>query len=318
MKNVIKSIIFVIILFFLIEGITYFLIPHQNIKKYGVLKTSLYEILSEEENTIDSLFIGDSLIYSAVSPMEVWHNYGYTMFVEASAAQLINDSYKYLEVGIESQHPQIVFFEANVLYRNPKNKAWYFDLYSKMESSVPILKYHNNWKKVMFKFLNNNDSFKNINVYKGYKYVTKVQSAQIKDYMHVTTKAKKLPAGNEEIFQKMLKLCEKENVELVLVSTPNMRSWNYSKHLGITNLAQKYNIEFIDLNIHNPLNIDWHQETKDMGDHLNHLGAIKVSNFLGQYLQETNLLIDHRGDQKYASWDESYKIYKNNLEEIIG
>ncbi len=315
MKNVIKSILFVLILVLILEGLTYLLVPQKNLKKYGMLKIANNEILSETENTIDAVVIGDSLIYTSISPMEIWNNYGYTMFDVANAAQLIKDSYKNLQYIVESQHPKIVFFEANVLYRNPKNKAWYLELYKNAEHSFPIFNYHNNWKKVLFKFLNNDNNFNEINANKGYKYITTVKKAKNKDYMKLTTKAKKIPDVNVEYFEKMVDYCRKNNVKLVLISTPNMKSWSYAKHLGAQNLANINKIEFIDLNIDNILNIDWQTETKDKGDHLNYKGAIKVSNYLGNYLQESNLFVDHRNDKNYDSWNMSYEIYSKELEQ---
>ena len=315
MKNVIKSIIFIVILICLLEVSAYFLLPQRNIKKYGLLKIANYEILSEKEESIDAVIIGDSLVYSSTSPMEIWHNYGYTMFDCANAAQLIKDSYKNLQLAVQSQHPKIVFFEANVLYRNPKNKSFFLDIYKTAENSFPIFNYHNNWKKVLFKFLNNDKIFSEENAYKGYKYNRTVKKAKSKNYMKVTKKAKKIPDVNIEYFEKMVKYSIDNNVKLILISTPNMKSWSYAKHLGAQALASKYNIEFIDLNVDNILNINWRKETKDKGDHLNYQGALKVSNFIGKYLQDTGLFKDHRLDPDYELWNESYQIYNQTLKE---
>ena len=71
MKNVIKSVLFVGILIFLLEFSAYIMLPQKNIKKYGLFNIANYEILSETENTIDTVIIGDSLVYSAYIPMEI-------------------------------------------------------------------------------------------------------------------------------------------------------------------------------------------------------------------------------------------------------
>ena len=65
-----------------------------------------------------------------------------------------------------------------------------------------------------------------------------------------------------------------------------------------------YDLEYYDLNELDM--IDWSKETRDGGEHLNYNGAKKVSNYLGEYIKNTGLVEDHRGDKKYASWQEAY------------
>ncbi len=312
MKNVFKSIMFMIILFFLIIIITYFLLPRDSVRKYGIIKTSVYEILGEKEDSIDAVVIGDSLIYSGISPMEIWHNFGITVFDLAKSAELISSSYKNFEMAIKSQHPKLIFFEGNVLYRESKNKPWFYVWEELYKTYFPITKYHNNWKKYLFTNLNDSMNYSKINIYKGFKYITKSKPGKKLDYMKEKEKIE-VPKENQEYFHKIYELCQKNNVKLVLISTPNMKSWNYGKYLGTKDLALKYNLEYIDLNINNPLNIDWKTESRDAGSHLNYKGALKLSQFIGKYLKETNLFTDKREDSNYASWNEAYDIYKEGL-----
>ena len=51
------------------------------------------------------------------------------------------------------------------------------------------------------------------------------------------------------------------------------------------------------------LGIDWKNDTLDKGDHLNLSGAHKVTDYMTMYLQEHYMLPDHRGDEKFTSWD---------------
>ena len=59
------------------------------------------------------------------------------------------------------------------------------------------------------------------------------------------------------------------------------------------------------------IQIDWNNDTKDAGDHLNYSGAAKVTNYLGEYLNNRDILTDHREDEKYHSWVEAYDRCKN-------
>ena len=68
--------------------------------------------------------------------------------------------------------------------------------------------------------------------------------------------------------------------------------------------AGKYGIPYLDFNQKlKELGIDWKSDTLDKGDHLNLSGAHKVTDYMTAYLQEHYMLPDHRGDEKFTSWD---------------
>lgn len=310
---VVKSILFALIFALIYYGLSYLLIPGNNTKKYGIIKTGEFEILQEEENTIDAIFIGDSVVYSAISPMEIWNEFGYTIFDCVGMSQLTPISYEMLYESIESQHPKVAFFEADVLFRDEKNIPIdrYFD--QTFKKFFPLSTYHNNWKEKTLKFLNTGDDFTELNVYKGYKYIHKIKGVTEQKELKETKKAMRIHKANLDAFQKMVDLSEEKNVKLVLITNPNYYNFTYERYNAISKLAKKYGLEYIDLNKDNPLKIDWTKETKDRGVHLNYWGAKKVSKFIGEYLKKTGLLEDHRNDEKYQSWNEAYRIYKNNL-----
>ena len=57
--------------------------------------------------------------------------------------------------------------------------------------------------------------------------------------------------------------------------------------------------------------IDWARDTRDRGDHLNYAGAVKVSSFLGKYLQDTYGLADQRDAAHDNSWNDALGRYRN-------
>lgn len=300
MKNVFKSILFIVILIFLIDILNWFLIP-----SFNPFSKNNFEISSEKKDTVDILFLGDSLVYSSISPMEIWNNFGYTSFDCAGAAMIIPDAYDYLKYAIEKQHPKVVMMEANILFRDPEKRQLSVTLANKAKELMPIVTYHNNWKKYL-----EIGSMENwININKGYKYITKVKSGKNEDYMAYNTNKELIPEGNYRYFDKIIKLCEENNIKLVLIGCPSQLSWKYTKHNTATKIAKKYNLEFIDLNIEN-IGINWIKDTKDRGAHLNNTGSKKVSIFLGNYIKNNNLVIDHRNDEKYKDWNTAYKLYE--------
>ena len=130
--------------------------------------------------------------------------------------------------------------------------------------------------------------------------------------MKYSNKYREIPDGNMEQFMKIVDLCFENNIKLVLVSFPTQNAWGYRKHNTIDKLARENNLEFLDLNLVD-LKIDWRIDTKDDGSHLNYTGAKKVSDYIGNYLQETGLVSSHKNDINYKSWQKAFEIYKKNL-----
>ena len=312
MKKAIKGIIFVLLFCVLTEAISVALLPWEKVKKYGLYNTSAYEIVAEKDDSVDAIFLGDSLVYSSISPMEIWDGYGYTCYDCAQPAQIMPYAYDYLKVAIDSQHPKIVFIEANILFRDPDKLPLYKKIAYRIENYIPIIKYHSNWKKY---FTHDKNSWLNVN--KGYIYITGIKASK-KDplnYMDVNDEVEvSILPENKECFEDMISMCEENNIKLVLLAVPSQKSWSRSKYNMVKELANEKDIEFIDFNLDNDLEIDWATETKDKGNHLNYWGAKKVSDFLGEYMESTGLLENHKNDPYYKSWHTAYSIYKEKLQ----
>lgn len=150
--------------------------------------------------------------------------------------------------------------------------------------------------------------------YKGYRYENKVATAALKDYMKQTDQKAKISAINQYYVEQMIKLCRKNNVELILVSTPSIKNWNYAKHNGIQALADQYGLEYYDLNLMpDQVKIDWKKDTRDKGDHLNHTGAVQVSDWLGAFFHSKNTLTDHRQETAYSRWNDALGRYDQQI-----
>ena len=122
----------------------------ENIKEFGLIKTSEYEILGEAKNSVDAIIVGDSLVYSSVIPMEIYGKYGYTVFDCAEAAFILPDAYDYYKVAMESQKPKVAILGGNMFFRNTRKRKWYVKYERALKKAMPLLNYHNNWKNVLF------------------------------------------------------------------------------------------------------------------------------------------------------------------------
>lgn len=78
---------------------------------------SMAQIQKQKKNSIDMIVVGDSLSYSAISPMQLWNSYGYSSFVCAQSGQRIQETYSMLQTAFENQKPKLVIMETNPMFR---------------------------------------------------------------------------------------------------------------------------------------------------------------------------------------------------------
>ena len=132
--------------------------------------------------------------------------------------------------------------------------------------------------------------------------------------MKETTERQEIPEFARIYMEKITELCRKNDISLVLMSAPSPKNYNYRKHNALQEYADAQGLPYIDLNLKTKeIGIDWKQDSYDKGDHLNVYGAQKVTAYMGKYLKENYDLLDHRGDPKYADWEQMEKKYREKL-----
>ncbi len=274
------------------------------------------DLRNEEENTIDVIFAGDSECYSAFSPVQMWQEYGFTSFLCATSAQRLCDTYRLLETAFETQSPKVVVVNTNCMYRSASDEKKSDDKYIKaLGEYVPVFRYHSRWKTFMSQNILNEDAIENQNEdqkLKGFRVRKSTKSYEGGEYMKETDKKKEISALALDYMEKIKALCEENDCELILVSIPSAKNWNYEKHNAVEEWANAQELTYVDLNLHlEEMGVDWKEDTKDKGDHLNFDGAKKVSTYFGKYLSETYALEDHRTDEEYQEWNDNTELLKD-------
>ena len=311
-KRILAFFLFAVFLIAILLAASFVFMPKNNMSEFGMEEAQANGILGEKENTIDVLVLGDSESYSAITPMQIWKDAGYTAYVCGTSAQALNYTSVLLRRAFEKQQPKVVILETNAIYRKiSSNQA----VGTELANYFSVFQYHNRWKSLGLHDFTGKAKFTWTDDYKGYRYRTKVDPARQKEYMKPTDKAAGIPNLNIQYVREMKQFCDENGSRLVLVSTPSTVNWNFQRHNGIQKLANDIGCEYMDLNLMNDrIQIDWSKDTRDKGDHLNHFGAVKVSRFLSEYLKGTGLLTDHREDPAYAKWNDSLKKYETAVE----
>ena len=268
-------------------------------------------ITNEKSNSLDVLFIGNSIAYSAFSPLHFWKESGFTSYVLATPGQRLCDTYAIVNNALKTQSPKVIVLETNSFYRDigiyQNEKDYIFNLYAKI---FPLLQYHSFYKSESDSTYYEKNSF-----YKGFQpsEVSYAMQNPFSEHINRELKEELIPKANLKYLDMLCTICKKNNIILVLISVPTINNWDYGRHLGIEKWAKQQHLGYMDMNLlPDQGGIDWTRDTRDGGDHMNTYGARIVSNFVADYIKKNIVLPDHRSDPEYASWNndcKSVKIY---------
>jgi len=277
----------------------------------AVKKTS-EQLDVEKKNSLDALFVGDSLVYTSVSPLQLYHEYGFTSYNCGTQGQRMCDSYALIKNAFDNQNYKVVVLDVTSITRLG-------GIYEDNDSSLtllnnifPVFHYHLVYKllKSPGQIVSGEDDLKNTYgyKYKGYSAKRGVKPYRgRKDYMSNRTENDNPTSTAINYLKKISDLCKEHNVPLLLVNLPSPKNWNGACHEHMQKIADENGYNYIDFNEYSDeIGLDWNKDTFDKGDHLNFEGSVKVSNYLGKYLKEHYDLADHRQDQNYSEWDELY------------
>lgn len=267
-------------------------------------------VSAEKKNTIDVLVAGDSESYTSVSPMDLWDRAGIAAYDCGQPGQRIQETYYILKTAFRTQSPKLVLFETNTMFRDPgflKNVQ--LSLTEPLAYHFPVIKYHNAWKAL---FDGPGGPKKS---YKGFEIRDKVVSYEgDEEYMKETKDKAQIPEVVRIYMEKIKRLCEKNGADLLLVSAPSPKNYNYKKHNSLEEYARENDLPYVDLNMKfRDIGIDWKQDSYDRGDHLNISGARKVTAYMGKYLSDNYDLPDRRNDDGWREWDNLAREYLEEL-----
>ena len=295
------------------------------------------EFYELEPNTVDVLFFGSSVGVTAFSPMELYNNYGITSYNLSSEEQSLPVSYFWLQEALRTQHPKVVMVEPFFLF---SYHGYYYDPLNTSETSVrqsmdpmkwspvkinaireiceldetynalsyffPIIRYHDRWKYINLEELSQKNERGLMGYSPGFK--THVKGVTYEPFERLyDTKLEAQPVMMQYL-TRMAELCREEKINFVVVKTP-ATAHILEKNNTIHEFTDQYGGDFIDFNesevYYDGLDY-WYEDDNSDAEHTNHWGAVKVMDYLGNYLVEECGLEPHE-DEQWASLDEPYQ-----------
>lgn len=321
--NLIRFVFVIIfIIFFIFVSSNCFFATETN--KYPKRNQFFQNITAEEKNTIDVLFVGDSTVLNAVSPIVLWQNNKITSYNISYSIMQPKEAYFDTLKVFETQSPKYVFLEASFLVdvvnkdvflqwkANDRIMLLNNQITGYIEKIFPTIRYKNSLKDMSFKEIIRKKP-KSINsIYKGYNYskhsIPFVEGTEFNETGEIN-----FVNNGDNYFYLLKDYCDKNNCELILFSLPHISSWREDKHNKIAELADKENIKYIDYHLNSNKLIDefsWKTDTQDGGAHLNFSGATKTTKAIGDYLvNELGMEPTKLTKEQAEKWDNDTKLF---------
>ncbi len=333
-----KIVIFLTVAAVVFCGINILVRPYWN--EHYDSESGFYE---EPKNTIETLFLGSSIMGDDVSPMELYENYGICAYNLGMESQPVMASYFWLE-EVYNRHSETldtVVLDVSMLRRDP-GEAWYVksteymrlskaklhflkayyedDPLAALDNLIPVLSYHENWKSLTLTDFSKEDVDPNLCL-RGYRWRINSVLQTGSSYTDISVPLYVVEDEAEDevdetallYLQKMKSFCDRHDIKLVLTKTPHLgdTAWSDESHNMVQAIADEYQLDFIDFNYLpyiDELDFNFAAETYD-STHMNYYGVVKFTEWWGKYLTEECGNRDIRGEESYAFMEDELEDY---------
>ena len=280
----------------------------------------------------DVIFIGDCEVYANYSPMEMYRTHGITAYIRGTSQQLIWQSYYILKETLDYETPRVVVLNVNAMrHSEPVKEAFHrltIDQMRWSEEKVGIIRAsmteEETFLSYVFPILRYHSRFDELTA-EDWEYLFKVKDNTWNGYL-VNKNIKPvggLPAMRPladyrfadvcyEYLDKITALCREKGAELILVKAPSLYPYWYEEYdAQMSEYAEKNGLSYYNFTeCVDEIGLDFQVDTYDAGLHLNHTGALKLSEYFAGILAEIHGVEDRRNDPGIAAiYDEKLIRY---------
>lgn len=266
------------------------------------------------EDAFEVIGYGSSHMWRGFSPMEMYEKYGIGAYNYGCNWQHINTTALFLKDSLRTQSPKVALIETYLVNEllidtNVDGEIYYTreisnfagkqkylkqcfgnDMERYLSYYMPLCAFHDNWVNLesgnFLENSNGNDFYKTM----GFVRTEKAEPVTIDDYS--TFDQKDLSENAIEVLDDIVMTCKENNIDIVFYTAPWQGTYVYGDAMGryaAENGCQYFNLfEMMD-----EIGIDCNTDFRDKG-HLNNSGAVKVADFLGEYIVNNYNVTDMR------------------------
>ncbi len=285
-----------------------------------------------EENSIDVLFLGSSVVANAISPQEIYDDYGIRSYNLASSGQSIFFNYYWLREALKYQSPQVVVLDSKFIfslypdsalnttegtYRECTNSMhWssnkvdminelckYDSSQDKLSYYLTNLRYHTRWTELQE--IDANPELTSTDELKGQSIITTYGDESYDSFTpnDFTIMADAVPLM-EEYLGKIVDLCNENGIQLVLVTYPDTMTDAINNRLNF--YSEYFNIPYYNFCLAEAYEgIGAELPKENVIEHENIWGAAKMSKYIGGILQN-DYNVAAVEDEQWASTSDYY------------
>ena len=265
---------------------------------------------SMPENSFDVIACGSSHVYKGLNVNEMTERYGFSAYNYGCNWQFLNTTTLFFEDALRTQSPKVILIETfnvdkvhedtdlngEIYYTKGisdfkgkreylaqcfgKNKDRYLSYY------IPLLAFHENWTNVNYYSFDSGTSVEEYQAAHGFSGSDHIVPTVISD--PTTFEQKKLPDNSVELLDKIVSICNENNIRLIFYTVPYEGEYHYSD--AMAEYAAANNCTYLNLFEHmDDVGLNGDTDFMDI-EHLNISGATKVADYLGEYIVSHNLL----------------------------
>lgn len=287
--------------------------------------TPMIDFYEQPAGTVDALLLGSSHAGMNVAVDAMWNSNGISAYALWGSVQPFWNSYYFLKEALTTQKPKVILLEVyaatfsdefsddarqatnTIGIKNLKNRWDAIQVSAQSERQTELFLGYPLYHDRLFELVPSDftyyfwqrDAF---DKHGGASFSQKTLEVELPKPVE---EKMPLPEKEEVYLQKIIDLCKEENLQLVffLTPTPDAAYWVPLCN-SIDDIAQRNGIPFINFNyMYDQLEIDSNACWMEDGNHLRYQDATKIGNYLAQYLADHYQLTDHRGDDRYESWN---------------
>ena len=292
-----------------------------------------------ERNTADVIFYGSSHIYAGVNIVRLWDSYGIAACNLAGTMQTLWNTYYNIEESLKYQKPEMIVVDlygaliedeycgsTNVI-KNVSSMRFSWNKIKNVWSSVP----HEEFLSYLLSYPLMHASYSELKRGNYERISSNLGGEYFKGFMpsDAVTEYERLPEigdnvelrrptdKNREYLEKIVSVSKEHDIPMAFIVVPywGIKEDDSSLYAWIENFAEENNILFLDGNRKlKEMDFDPKEDFAEES-HLNYNGACKFTDYLGQWIKVNCDLEDHRGDERYVSWEkysESWAASRQN------